>query len=95
MKIEFERDHVPGFIRLAGMEIELGEVLGRKVDLRTPEELSRYFRQEALNSAQDIISSTVAQSILAGSNDPENLSQAVDDAIHEGIGQAFNSMANS
>jgi predicted nucleotidyltransferase len=34
------------------MEIELSEILGRKVDLRTPQDLSRYFRQEVLNSAE-------------------------------------------
>jgi predicted nucleotidyltransferase len=34
------------------MEIELTQLLGRKVDLRTPQELSRYFRDEVLNSAE-------------------------------------------
>ncbi|MBI4332722.1 MAG: nucleotidyltransferase family protein [Chloroflexi bacterium] len=50
--VEFEPDHIPGLIRLAGMEIELTEILGRKVDLRTPRELNRYFRQEVLDSAK-------------------------------------------
>ncbi len=50
--IEFDPDHIPGLIRLAGMEIELSEILGRKVDLRTPHDLSRYFRQEVLNTAE-------------------------------------------
>ena len=50
--VEFDEDHIPGLIRLAGMEIELSEILGRKVDLRTPQDLSRYFRQEVLNSAE-------------------------------------------
>ncbi len=50
--VEFDPDHIPGLIRLAGMEIELSEILGRKVDLRTPQDLSRYFRQEVLNSAE-------------------------------------------
>ena len=50
--IEFHPDHIPGLIKLAGMEIELSEILGRKVDLRTPQDLSRYFRQEVLNSAE-------------------------------------------
>lgn len=49
--VEFAPDHVPGLIRLAGMEIELSEIIGRKVDLRTPQDLSRYFRQEVLDSA--------------------------------------------
>ena len=50
--VEFEAGHVPGLLRLAGMENELGQILGRKVDLRTPEDLSRYFRQEVLSMAE-------------------------------------------
>ena len=50
--VEFDPNHIPGFIRLAGMEIELSEILGHKVDLRTPEDLSRYFRQEVVDSAE-------------------------------------------
>jgi predicted nucleotidyltransferase len=51
--VEFEPDHVPGFFRLAGLERELLVLLGhRKVDLRTPEDLSRYFRQQVLASAR-------------------------------------------
>ena len=35
--VEFEPGHVPGLIRLAGMELELSALLGgRKVDLNTP-----------------------------------------------------------
>ena len=50
--VEFHPEHVPGFIRLAGMEIELTQMLGRKVDLRTSQDLSRYFRDDVLNSAE-------------------------------------------
>lgn len=50
--IEFISGQCPGFFGLADMEIELSEMLGRKVDLRTSEELSRYFRQKVLDSAQ-------------------------------------------
>ncbi|MFA5771845.1 MAG: nucleotidyltransferase family protein [Thermoplasmata archaeon] len=50
--VEFEPGQTVGFLSLAGMEIELSEILGRKVDMRTPAELSRYFRQEVLNLAQ-------------------------------------------
>lgn len=50
--VEFEEGHKPGFLGLARMEEELSEMLGgRKVDLRTPQELSRYFREEVLDSA--------------------------------------------
>ncbi|MBI5669438.1 MAG: nucleotidyltransferase family protein [Chloroflexi bacterium] len=39
------------YFDMATMEIELGTIFGRKVDLREPEELSRYFRQKVLDSA--------------------------------------------
>ncbi len=49
---EFEQGHVPGFLRLAAMEQELSALLGgRRVDLRTPQALSRYFRDEVVVSA--------------------------------------------
>lgn len=51
--VEFEQGHVPGFIRLAEMELELSDLLGgRTVDLRTPEDLSRYFRAEVMATAE-------------------------------------------
>ena len=34
------------------MELELSRIFGRAVDLRTPEDLSRYFRQTVLDEAQ-------------------------------------------
>jgi predicted nucleotidyltransferase len=49
--VEFEAGHVPGLIRLAGMERELSEVIGRKADLRTAGDLSRYFRDEVVAAA--------------------------------------------
>jgi predicted nucleotidyltransferase len=50
--VEFFPDHIPGLIRLSGMENELSNALGRKVDIRTAEDLSRYFRNEVLESAE-------------------------------------------
>jgi predicted nucleotidyltransferase len=50
--VEFKPDQAVGFFRLAEIEMELSKLLGRKVDLRTPAELSRYFRQDVLNSAE-------------------------------------------
>lgn len=47
--VEFEASHVPAYFELAGME--LSRVLGRKADLRTPQELSPYFRDEVLAAA--------------------------------------------
>lgn len=51
--VEFEQDHTPGLFGIARMERELSALLGgRKVDLRTPEDLSRYFRQQVLEEAE-------------------------------------------
>jgi len=50
--VEFYPEYIPGLIRLAGMEIELTEIVGRKVDLRTEEDLSNYFRDEVVKSAE-------------------------------------------
>lgn len=51
--VEFEPGSVPGLFGIARMERELSALLGgRKVDLRTPEDLSRYFRQSVLAEAE-------------------------------------------
>jgi predicted nucleotidyltransferase len=50
--VEFDPDARVGLIRLAGMERELSELIGRGVDLREPGELHRLFRQEVLDSAE-------------------------------------------
>jgi len=50
--VEFEPEARVGLLTLAGMEIELSELLGRKVDLNTPGFLSRYFRDEVLAEAE-------------------------------------------
>jgi predicted nucleotidyltransferase len=49
--VEFHPQHIPGLIRLSAMEQELSHIFHRQVDLRTPEDLSHYFRQEVLDSA--------------------------------------------
>jgi len=50
--VEFEPGHAVGLLRMAGLELELSELLGRKVDLRTPAELSRYFRDEVMKTSE-------------------------------------------
>jgi predicted nucleotidyltransferase len=50
--VEFEEGARAGYLAMAGMEIELGNRLCRKVDLRTPAELSRYFRDQVVQSAE-------------------------------------------
>ncbi|MGI8743079.1 MAG: nucleotidyltransferase family protein [Bryobacteraceae bacterium] len=49
--VEFEPERVPGLFGLVEMKMELSEKLGRKVDLRTAGELSRYFRDEVVAGA--------------------------------------------
>ena len=43
---------MPGLFDIARMEIELSESFGRKVNLRTPEDLSRYFRDDVVRTAE-------------------------------------------
>jgi len=51
--VDFEPDHIPGLLGVARMERELSHFFGgRKVDLRTAEDLSRYFREEVLREAE-------------------------------------------
>ena len=51
--VEFETDRVPGLIGISAMELELSELLGgKKVDLRTPRDLSPYFRDEVIHTAE-------------------------------------------
>ncbi len=51
--VEFDPDRIPGLLGISGMELELSDLLdGRKVDLRTPEDLSRYFRAAVLAEAE-------------------------------------------
>ena len=51
--VDFEEGHSPGLLRVAQMERELSVLLdGRVVDLRTFQDLSRYFRNEVLANAE-------------------------------------------
>lgn len=50
--VEFEPEHTPTLFGIASMEIELTELLGRKVDLRTAGDLSRYFRDDVVRMAE-------------------------------------------
>jgi predicted nucleotidyltransferase len=49
--VEFEAGHRVGLLGMARLERELTDLFGRAVDLRTPAELSRYFRDEVLRTA--------------------------------------------
>lgn len=51
--VEFEPGWEPGLLGLATMEAELADMLGgKKVDLRTPQDLSRHFRDRVLRAAE-------------------------------------------
>ena len=48
---DYHPEHIPSLFDVARMERELSEILGRKADMRTPEDLSRYFRDEVVRHA--------------------------------------------
>jgi predicted nucleotidyltransferase len=50
--VEFEPGARISFYDMVTMEMELTDMMGRKVDFRTPQELSRYFRQKVLDTAE-------------------------------------------
>lgn len=50
--VEYEPGTRVGLIRLARLELELEEILGRKVDLNTPGFLGKYYREQILTEAE-------------------------------------------
>ena len=53
--VEFEPARTPGLLGVSRMELELSELFaGRKVDLRTPEDLSRYFRHGSSGTRAEV-----------------------------------------
>ncbi len=48
---EYDEDYALTLLEVARMERELSELLGHKVHMRTPEDLSRYFRDEVVRNA--------------------------------------------
>ena len=52
--VEFERGARVGFFTLYDMEQELSRLLGgREVDMNTPKSLSKYFRDEVIQEAEE------------------------------------------
>jgi len=51
MLVEFVPGQGPGLLGIVRMERELSDLVGRKVDLRTPRDLSRYFRDTVVANA--------------------------------------------
>ncbi len=52
--VEFQPGRAPGLLTLAAMELELGEMLGREVELRTYGDLSRFFRDDVRRAAKQL-----------------------------------------
>lgn len=52
--VEFEPGRSPGLLGMASMELELGELVGREVELRTYGDLSRFFRDRVRASAREL-----------------------------------------
>ncbi|MBW3583395.1 MAG: nucleotidyltransferase family protein [Euryarchaeota archaeon] len=54
--VDFEEGHLPTLFEMVRMERELSEEVfaGRTVDLRTKEDLSRYFRDEVVAQAEPV-----------------------------------------
>jgi len=50
--VEFHPEAKVSLLDMARLQRELTEIIGRNVDLRTPAELSRYFRDEVLANAE-------------------------------------------
>lgn len=50
--VEFEPGAAAGLFELVAAELELSDMLGRKAQLHTPEDLSDYFRDQVLAEAE-------------------------------------------
>jgi len=53
--VEFHPDHIPSFFGLADMQFELEDFFDRSVDLRTPNDLSIYFRENVISNALRLV----------------------------------------
>jgi len=51
--VEFEPGKVPG-LRFFAMQDELSQLLGRRVDFNTPQDLSTYYRERILAEAEPL-----------------------------------------
>lgn len=50
--VSFEPGAIPGLLAIAQMELDLGTLLGREVELRTYHDLSRHFRDQVASDAR-------------------------------------------
>ncbi len=56
MLVQFQEDHIPG-LEFSGMQEELSEIMGRKVDLKTVGFLNDTFRDKVIAGAMPIYKS--------------------------------------
>jgi predicted nucleotidyltransferase len=52
--VKFEKKHTPHLFGIMKMESELSDIIGYPVDLKTPNDLSSYFRKDVLAKAKTI-----------------------------------------
>ena len=52
--VEFQSEHIPTLFDIVTMEEELSDIIGRHADLKTPNGISRYFRDDVIATAQRI-----------------------------------------
>jgi uncharacterized protein len=52
MLVEFDREQIPDLFKFSGMELEISELLGYRIDLRTKGDLSRFFRDDVVQKAE-------------------------------------------
>jgi len=52
--VRFEKKHTPHLFSMIRMELELSDIVGYPVDLKTPNDLSPYFRNDVLTKAKTI-----------------------------------------
>ncbi len=50
--VKFEKKHLPNLFEIVDIEEELSQLIGRSVDLKTPNDLSPYFRDEVIANAK-------------------------------------------
>lgn len=52
--VKFKKKYTPHLFGMVSMQFELSDIIGRTVDLKTPNDLSRYFRDDVLAKAKTI-----------------------------------------
>ncbi len=52
--VKFDKKHTPHLFNMIKMESELSDIIGYPVDLKTPNDLSPYFRDEVLTKAKTV-----------------------------------------